>query len=184
MGLLFPFAVTLKETDRVKVVKESLVVKTYGLPLIFWGYLAAILTILCFMYLAVSKPLVKYYQHGQAIDQILAVLVYLFFICIPIVSLGFFFYEKVMIKKKDRLHIIHKLFYLPYHSRKFKLTGEFFIHHFTDSPNMASKKGYPAAFRNKGYFYLYAHTSKGVIQIDRHSQKGELKKLKILLENF
>ena len=184
MGLLFPFAVTLAEKDRVSLENENLTVKTYGLPFLFWGYLAAILSIMSFMYLAIAKPLAKFYKNGELPDQILAVLIYLFFILIPVVLLGFFFYEKILIKKSKQLIMVHKIFYIPFFTRKFELTREFSIDHFSDSPNMAAKLGYPAAFKNRGYFYLHAQTDEGIKRIDRHSQKGELKKLKLLLERF
>lgn len=184
MGLLFPFAVTLEEKDRVKVSGKNLIIKTYGLPLMFWGYLAATLTILSFMYLAIANPLAKFYQNGELPDQIMAVSIYLIFILLPIVLLGFFFYEKILIKKKDQLTIVHKIFYIPFYLQKLELTGGFLIHHFSDSPNMAAKLNYPAAFKNRGHFFLNAKTSKGEKRIDRHSMKRELKKLKLLLEKF
>ena len=184
MGLLFPFAVTLEEKDRVKISGKNLIVKTYGLPLMFWGYLTATLTILFFMYLAIANPLAKFYQNGVLLDKIISVSVYLFFILLPINLLGFFFYEKILIKNKDQLTIVHKIFYIPFYLQKLKLTGEFSIHHFSDSPNMAAKLNYPAAFKNRGYFYLNAKTNEGEKRIDRHSMKGELRKLKLLLEKF
>ena len=56
MGLLFVMPVSEKETDRVSISDNEnpprKLLKSYGLPLIFWGYCLGILVTLFIMYIA------------------------------------------------------------------------------------------------------------------------------------
>jgi len=54
MGLMYIFPVTTNENegDRAQVNNSTLTLKTYGLPMVFWGYLAAIYSVIFVMWLA------------------------------------------------------------------------------------------------------------------------------------
>ena len=67
------------------------------------------------------------------------------------------------------------------------------VDHFMDSPNMAkirSRQGLPSTesmtgFENKGYFELNITTADNKsVNIDRHSRKADLLKLKELLSKY
>ena len=186
MGLLYPFPISEKESDHVEVQDQTLTLRSYGLPLLFWGYLMAILSILLIMYLAIQDPLAKLRQMEDVLNMALAYSVYVCFALIPLSLLAFFFYEKVLMKKKNSLIIIHKIFYIPFLKQHLELTGDFSIRHFLASPNIARQKDDPKmqAFQNRGHFHLYGMTLKGEKIIDRHSQKRELEKLRDLLKRW
>lgn len=186
MGLLYPFPVSVKESDHVKIHDQTLILRSYGLPLLFWGYLAAILSLLFIMYLAIQDPLAKLRKIEDAINMALVYSVIACFVLIPFSLLAFFFYEKILMKRRNSFIVIHRVFYIPFLKQRLELTGDFKIRHFLASPNVARQTDDPQmqAFQNRGHFYLYATTSKGEKRIDRHSQKRELEKLRELLNKF
>jgi hypothetical protein len=60
------------------------------------------------------------------------------------------------------------------------------VESFLSSPNVARMKSTEesAGFQNKGYFVLWLVSKDGNrIQVDRHSRKADLEKLKLLLES-
>ncbi len=190
MGLLYLLPSKINESSHITVNAENtLKLKTYGLPWIFWGYLIASLSIIFFLSLAVWAPVLKLLKSEELIDQILA---YVMFCFIPLLSLslcGFFFTDKIIEKKGAQLTVIWKIFFLPIFIKKIELKNPISleIDHFLDSPNMARRNGSSTskAFQNKGYFELFALTSDNQkILIDRHSLKVELEKIQNLLKSY
>lgn len=191
--------ISTEETDRVEIKNHSLILKSYGLPMIFWGYLAGILIVIAAMALAIKGPLLKLLSSGDAINLLISLAALAVLIFIPTFLLAAFFYEKVLIKRKDQLTIVHRLFWAPILTKKYQLapsatnatTPQFFIGHFLDSPNMAriNKQDNMNQFENKGYFELMANiltkkkTTKSIF-IDRHSRKADVLKLKTLLDQY
>ena len=191
MGLLYQLPVEQDPTDdRVEIAEnKNLILKSYGLPMIFWGYLAAILVVIIFMYLAIQHPIHKLISTGDILNILIGRAVQLTIFGIPLTLIGFFFYEKHLQKSGNTLKVIHKLFWLPISTTTIELMEQdgLSVDHFMDSPNMAkiqNKKDY-AGFQNRGYFQLFAMDTNGKVHlIDRNSRKGEMKKLKELLEEF
>lgn len=198
MGLMYIFPVTddANEGDRATVQDSKLILKTYGLPMIFWGYLAAALAVILIMWLASRAVILKLlsYQEDPTL-LFLGHLVQWTLILTPIVLLGFFFYEKVLTKKGKDLSLTYKIFFIPLWKKNFKLDTEaaFEVKHFMDSPNMAKLRAQQGLggdeamkhFENKGYFELRIVTDKkSSVHIDRHSRKADLVKLKDLLSRY
>lgn len=189
MGLLFQTPVELNELDdRISTGKDgSLRIRTYGLPMVFWGYLLAIFGVLFFMILAIKEPLMKVLTGEDAINQFIGLCVLAIFILGPLTLLAFYFYEKEILKRGNTLRITHRTFFLPVWRKSFSLEdAQLELEHFLDSPNMAAKtkKQGMAGFENRGYFKLIVKTKSGKSYlVDRNGRRGEMRKLKELLEN-
>ena len=191
MGLLYPFPASAEETDFISIETaqsgaKKIGLRTYGLPYIFWGYAAASLSIVFFLWLAVQDSLTKLYSMGDPVDQMLVRSLQAFLILLPICSLAFFFYEKKLSRCGDQLKIVQKLFWIPYSVRTYSLrkVEPFEVMHYIDAPNMARIKSGPESvgFQNKGYFTLWAHLGNGKkIMLDRHSRKADLVGIQALL---
>lgn len=198
MGLMYIFPVTddPSEGDRVEIKDQTITLKTYGLPMIFWGYLGATLSVLLIMWLASRAVIAKLLSYAD--DPTLLFLGHLVqwtLILTPIILLGFFFYEKMLSKKGSELVITHRIFFIPIWRRKYQLekSDALSVDHFMDSPNMArirNRQGLGGQeamkhFENKGYFELNIKTNKNSsINIDRHSRKADLLKMKELLSKY
>ncbi len=188
MGLFYVFPIQEDESpDHVQVTPEGLLLRTYGPPYIFWWYLLGIILILCFMALGTYSSLLKLWHSQDSINQILCIAVWSIFILLPIVLLGGFFFEKILIKNGEQISIAYRIFFLKFYEKKIflKNSNSFKIHHFLESANQARINSSPdfKAFENKGYFELFAEDKNGnLIFLDRHSQRHELKKLRELLE--
>lgn len=187
MGLMYVFPVSAEEEDFVIKNENSLTLKTYGLPYIFWIYGACIISVIIFMFLAIKDPVLKLISLGDGQDASLGYGLLTFISLLPISILGFFFYEKRIIKTKSHIKIVHKIFGINFFSESFYLDdGEpFMITSFLSTPNVAriNANDENLGFQNKGYFILWIKTKEGKkIQIDRHSRKIDLDKLKMLLE--
>ena len=88
--------------------------------------------------------------------------------------------------QKAEIKIIHKIFGVTVFSEKFILekSDAFTIEPFLASPNIARLKASEenTGFQNKGYFILWLTSKDGRrIQLDRHSRKSDLEKLRTLL---
>lgn len=197
MGLMYIFPVTdnTNEDDRTEIRDSELILKTYGLPMIFWGYLAAAMSVLLLMWLASRATIQKLLSYTEEPTLLfLGHLVQWTLILIPITLLAFFFYEKVIAKKGTRLVITHKIFFIPIFRKTYKLSSNdsLEVTHFLASPNMAKLRASQGLsdesmkhFENKGYFELSIKTDKkSFISIDRHSRKADLLKLKELLSRY
>lgn len=197
MGLMYIFPVTddQSEGDRAVVKDQKLILKTYGLPMIFWGYLAAALSVLLIMWLASRAVIAKLLTYEDPTLIFLGHLVQWTLFLSPIIMLGFFFYEKVLTKKGLTIEVAHKVFFITFWKRNYKLENAeaIAVEHFMASPNMARLRnrqglGNPEAlkhFENKGYFELNITTDKKEsVNIDRHSRKADLIKMKDLLLKY
>lgn len=187
MGLLYVFPVGEDETDFVEKKDGTLVLKTYGLPYIFWFYALCSVAVVFFMFLAIKEPVLKLIKLGDETDATLGYSLLSFIGLLPVLVLAFFFYEKRILKKGAELRLVHKVFGITVFSEKFIIEGtdSLTVQSFLTSPNVARMKGgeESVGFQNKGYFVLWLNGKDGQrVQIDRHSRKTDLDKLKALLE--
>lgn len=191
MGLLFQFPNQHNpEDDRIHVDEEnSLTLKTYGLPWVFWGYLVAILAVIFFMSLAIRSPLESIFAGDDQINTFLGHLVIVTMAIIPLSVFCILFYEKILIKKNDKLIVIHRLFWTPFRKTVYQLSHKEAVElrHFLEAPNIARikhEKGLEA-FENRGHYeVIVTLVDKRQIVIDRHSQKHDIKKFIELLKQY
>lgn len=187
MGLLYIFPNSDEETDNDRVIKtsDSITLKTYGLPMIFWAYLAAIYIVVFTMWLSIKSALDKLLTYDDVSMIFLYWLVKGTLIAGPLILLAFFFYEKFITKSKKLLIITHRLFFIPVWTKKIMLDSSdaFSVDHFLDSPNVAkiNPQAETRGFENKGHFELHARSKGKVIFVDRCSQKSDLVKMQELL---
>lgn len=189
MGLLYQLPVKHDPLDdRIFFKDDCLTIKSYGLPYIFWAYFLGICVVVFFMYLAIKDPIEKIYQSSDVLNQYLAHSVLATFIFIPSFLLFFFFYEKVLVRSKNRLEICHRVFGLTLRKVNvaFKSNDQLILQHHLDSPNVAKIRAQEEfkGFENKGYHELYIQdleNPRKQFLIDRNSRLGELKKLQKLL---
>lgn len=186
MGLMYVFPVAEDETDFYIKKDESLVLKTYGLPYVFWFYALCSIAVIGFMFLAIKEPVLKLISLGDDTDATLGYALLSFVGLLPVTILGFFFYEKRIIRSGDTLRLVHRVFGIIFFSETFPLESAdaLKVEAFLDSPNVAKMKGdgENLGFQNKGYFILWLTLPDGKrIQLDRHSRKVDLEKLKKLI---
>lgn len=187
MGLMYVFPVAEDETDFYDKKGETLILKTYGLPYIFWIYALCSVVVIFFMFLAIKAPVLKLIQLGDQTDATLGYSFLSFIGFLPLFIFAFFFYEKRIIKHKDQISLVHKVFGITVLKQKFQVekSDSLSVESFLTSPNVARIKSSDEnlGFQNKGYFVLWIKDKNGKkIQIDRHSRKADLDKLKALLE--
>jgi hypothetical protein len=186
MGLMYVFPVSLEEEDFVQNKTESLTLKTYGLPYIFWGYAAASIAVILFMFLAVREPVLKLISLGDETDATLGYSLLSFIGFLPVFILSFFFYEKRIVSKHQVITLEYRLFGLKFFSETFSYEAldPFSVTPFLSSPNVArmAAREESQGFENKGYYVLWITLDSGKkILIDRHSRKADLLKLKTLI---
>lgn len=187
MGLLYPFPVSKEESDFVSEDANSITLKSYGLPYIFWGYAVCVIAVVVLMFVGIKGPVLKLVSLGDETDSTLGYALLSIIGLAPVVILSFFFYEKRIIAKKNQLILQHRLFWLPVFTEKFEVKSldQFSIEAHIDSPNVARLKAQEGTqgFQNKGYFILWLkETDKKRIIVDRHSRKVDLEKLLELLK--
>lgn len=183
---MYVFPATEEEIDRIDQKNDQITLKSYGLPLIFWGYLIALLGVIFVMFVAIKNPLLKVLNSPDPINKILAIAVFALLIGLPIILLCFYFYEKRINKNKNILSIGHYIFGIKIKTKKIELkeNTSIEVRHLLSTPNVAKQKGDEElrGFQNKGYFQLLAINIKGEeIFVDRHSRKADLIKIKELL---
>lgn len=189
MGLLYVFPVSEEETDFVVKKDDTLILKTYGLPYIFWIYALCAVLVVFFMFLAIKEPVLKLISLGEETDASLGYALLSFVGSIPLFIFAFFFYEKRITKRKNELGLEHRVFGIKVFSEKFLMESndQLEISNFIDSPNVARMKNTPESqgFQNRGYFTLKLISPDGKkIMIDRHNRKIDLEKLRdMLLKN-
>lgn len=187
MGLLYVFPVSLEEKDFCEIKDQTMTLKTYGLPYIFWGYATAAVMVILFMFMAIKAPVLKLIALGDETDSFLGYSLLSFIGVLPIIIFGCFFYEKRLVKKGKTLTLEYRVFAIKVFSETFTPadTDPYEIKPYLSSPNLARIKGGEEAegFQNKGYFTLKLKTQDGkIILIDRHSRKADLLKLEELLK--
>ena len=173
-----------KDINGVKAIS----VRNYGLPMIFWGYLMAIFAVIFFMILAINEPLMRAFNGEDQINQVIALVVMITLGLAPITLLAVYFYEKEILKHGKELEIIHRVFFIPVRKVRVSLNDEgLVLEHYLDSLNVAAaqKKDGMAGFENRGHYKIMAHGKKGdVVLVDRNSRRGEMRKLKELLDSY
>jgi len=187
MGLLYVFPVSLEEKDFAAVKDQSMTLKTYGLPYLFWGYATAVIAVIFFMFLAVKAPVLKLVALGDETDTWLGYSFLSVIGSLPIFIFSFFFYEKRIVKKEKLLTLEHRVYGIKFYSESFVPADAdaMTIAPYLSSPNLARIKASEesAGFQNKGYFTLKLKTADGrEVLIDRHSRKADLAKLERLIE--
>lgn len=188
MGLMYPFPISTDETDFAIRDEKSLVLKTYGLPYIFWIYALCSVAMIFVMFIAVKAPVLKLIELGDQTDSILGYSLLSFIGILPVFIFTFFFYEKRIVATPRSLKLEHRIFGLAFYTKQFQLEGtdNLDVESFLNSPNVARMKNNSSeqGFQNKGYFVLWLrHDSGKKVLIDRHSRKADLIKLKDLLES-
>lgn len=190
MGLMYMLPVSKEETDRLEINNNRLILKSYGLPLVFWGYFLAITSIIGVMYIIIKGPLNLLAKNANLVDFVLLYSVYFIMIFIPLFILTALFYEKWLIKDGNKITICHRFFFLPLFKKSMTqcdLETQLVIEHLLDSPNIAKMKQSPdlKGFENRGYYQLFLNNENGKkILLDRHSRKSDLIKIKQLLTQF
>ena len=187
MGLMFQMPLEENDLDdRIEVRNGHIRLRSYGLPMIFWGYLGAAFTVIIFMILAIYGPIQSILAGDDAINKIIAYAVLGIFIFGPIIALAFYFYEKELIKYEDQLTIKHKVFFIPVKSTTVTINEKnpLRLEHLLDSPNVAKMRQEKSmsGFENRGYYQVFAKLNNGrEVLVDRNSQKREMRKLIDLL---
>lgn len=188
MGLLYQMPVSNDEGDRTTINKSGLTLKSYGLPYIFWGYLAAAWAVASMLYLAINATAMTMIKSDDQLNQVLAIIVLIVLFAIPIFFTCFYFFEVVWIKNEQKLIVKKKLFFTTISTKLISLQSKdsLSVEHFLDSANYARLHKHPdlKSFQNKGYFELYAiDKDNKKIKLDRHSRKADLVKIKKLLSS-
>ena len=190
---MYIMPVSEQEIDRIEIKDtkdgKSITLKSYGLPLIFWGYLAGILVVLFAMGLAIKGPMMKMMQMQDPLNRALAWLVFATILAIPLGLLGFLFYEKLISKSGTNLTVTHRVFWIPIWKRSYQLknSDSLSVEHYMDSPNVAKIEGKQElrAFQNQGHYNLHAQLQNNkFILVDRHSRRADLKKLSEILSRY
>ncbi|MBT3584496.1 MAG: hypothetical protein HN509_06300 [Halobacteriovoraceae bacterium] len=182
MGLIYQFPIKEGESPQIEEKEGGISLGSYGLPMIFWGYLAAFLSVLLIMFLAVKNPLYKMLTMDDYINQKLALLMIITFVSLPLIAIGFFFYQKNFYKRKNLFSIQQKVFGLPFQKKELELStsNPFSIVHSLETPNMAKIHNEPEmrAFQNQGYFELFGNLSNGSkVLLDRNNRKSDLNRI-------
>lgn len=186
MGLLYVFPVSADETDFAIKQDNKLILKSYGLPYIFWFYALCCVAVVFFMFLAIKGPTLKLVELGDETDATLGYALLSFIGLLPLIIFSFFFYEKRIIRTRAMISLEYRVFGIRFFTESFGLesSDSLIIEPFLSSPNVARMKSGPenVGFQNKGYFILLLKDKNGrQIQIDRHSRKADLEKLRQLL---
>lgn len=188
MGLMYVFPVSTEETDFVIKEDGKTVLKTYGLPYVFWFYAFCSVLVVFFMFLAIKAPVLKLVELGDDTDATLGYSLLSLIGMAPVIIFSFFFYEKRIVRFKNELDMEYRLFGLRVYKERYELESgdSLMIDSFISSPNVARSRNEKEdlGFQNKGYFILWLTTKDGRrVLIDRHSRKVDLEKLKVLIES-
>jgi len=185
MGLLYVFPVSKEESDFVQIDQDTITVRSYGLPYIFWIYALSITIIILFMTFSIWNPIQKLMLLGDQIDRLTAKTILSLLLGTPVFLFSFFFYEKRIQRTGDKMIIQDFLWWIKIRERRLHLTSDsqVSIEAYLDSPNVAKihSSEETRGFENKGYFTLSLYQEKKKILIDRHSRKKDLEDLKSLL---
>ncbi len=190
MGLIYLYPTEDNDPDHFIKRNDSLTLRSYGLPPLFWAYAIAICGILFLLYLPIHEPLQKYKEIGESFDLYFIYALYALMIGSPLVLMSFFFYEKQMTVSKGIITLVSKLFFISVRTQKIPYgpLDTLEISHFIDSPNMARIKDDRAlkSFYNRGYheLVLKSKNARDSIILDRATRKADLEKIKKLIMDF
>jgi hypothetical protein len=189
MGLMYQFTSDIEDFDHVAEHDTSITLRTYGLPPIFWGYLAACLLAIGSLTLAVWPSVMKIIKSKELIDLLIGYGLIFTVFSVSLIFITLFFYEKNITKDKNHLTLTHKLYFMPFRKTNIELreSNQFSVNNFMASANVAKISGDESlrGFQNKGYYQLFAFDKNDQeIVIDRSSRKIDLEKIMILLTNY
>lgn len=186
MGLMYVFPVSREEEDFVIKKDDQIVLKSYGLPYIFWFYAVCICAVIVFMFFAIKNPIEKLILLGDSTDATLGYSLLSFLGLLPVVLFAFFFFEKRILSKGRQISMEYRVYGLKVFSETFTYSTaeDLTVEAFLNTPNVARIKNEDGTqgFQNKGYYILWLKTADTKrIQLDRHSRKVDLEKLRDLL---
>ena len=191
MGLLYIIPLSKEEYPLVQETSElgpqTIQLESYNLPRLFFLYYLAIMATLGILATASYRPIIKLYQTGDWINQLLAIGVIVVLIALPVVMTSMWFYKVRIVKKKNQMKLARYLFGIPFLVKNIELVGEKLqVKQNLESPNIAKMKNDPTmkGFQNRGHFLLIAHNQKKPLILDRHSSKTELDQLKNFLDSY
>ncbi len=176
MGLIYQFPISSE--DSYVQINKNLIIKSYGLPKIFWLYYLLFIvfyTTLCFL---LWQPLMNLIN----VDFFLGWITVIYTLLTPLIPLFFFYYEKTLILNNFDLTIEKKVFFI--FSRKNHLLEQLILRRFLDSPNYARIHKLDSSFQNKGYFILLGKNATCEFFIDRSSQGRDLLLLAQIFINY
>ena len=186
MGLMYSLPISLDEKDFAEVKGNTLFLRTYGLPYIFWIYLLCALIFYFLICLFSFQLLQKLMQMG-GVDQVIAYAIAIFLAMLPMITLGFFFYYREIKISPNTIIVKTHLFFIPIKKNVLNSSEiSFEITSHLDSANIAKQNPSQEniGFQNKGYFILFAYADTQKIQIDRSSSKTDLMKIQGMIEKF
>ena len=124
MGLLYPFPVDSDETDHVISGNHTLLLKSYGLPYLFWGYLLGGLSVIALLSVLSWPLLTKMLSSQDSLNVTLAIFSFLVLLGTPLGFTLFFFIEFRLLKKGNTIIKSLYLLGLPLYRRSFQLRSE------------------------------------------------------------
>ena len=193
MGLLYIMPASIEEIDHVKIIEDEkknkkIILSSYGLPLMFWGYFLVLITLELAMYFSVQTIAVKLMNSDEFFDKLIAWGCLLTMASIPLFCLCMLFFQKKITREETKIIISWNIFgvqlrrkVIDYH----EATDELRVSHLLESANMAKIKKDPKtrAFENQGHYILTLNKDGKEIFLDRHTRKQDLLKLSALITN-
>ncbi len=185
MGLLYLFPTNSNESEYVTIKQDAqyqtVTIKSYGLPWIFWVYAAAAILLLGILSSSVYSPMLKLLSIATIADKILILSFVATLVLVFLSIITFLYWQIHIIVTKDSVSIEYRPFGLKIFKKSLKKDATFTLQvmHFLESPNMARMQQDERYkdFQNKGYFELMASNQNGKILIDRSSRKQDLEDL-------
>jgi len=189
MGLIYQFPIDDSDSHYVQKAEKLILIKSYGLPKIFWIYGGLVSTVLIILMRIIYPSLIQLWITGESLDKILVASASIFLL-LTIIGLISAFYIQFHLEIKP--NSFSKFFTIFGMKWKIFTIDEFLeteckIHHFLGTPNLAriNKDIELKNFENKGYFELiYSASNQSFIVIDRSSRKDDLIELKKLINQF
>ena len=99
MGLLYVMPISLKEKDRIELIQSNtskkIILKSYGLPLIFWASYFTLLLVVAIMGITIYGPLSKVIYSQDLLNQFIGLLTTSILIATPFAGAFFLLFEKL-----------------------------------------------------------------------------------------
>lgn len=192
MGLLYIMPASIEEIDHVKIENDEknkkIILSSYGLPLMFWGYFLVLITLELAMFFSVQAIAIKLMNSEELFDKIIAWGCLITMVIIPFFCLCMLFFQKKIIRDNTKITITWNVFGIQLRKKVFdyhESTDELRVSHLLESANMAKIKKDPKtrAFENQGHYILILIKDGQEIFLDRHTRKQDLVKLSGLIAN-
>ncbi len=191
MGLLYQFPNSKNETDYVEYQSSpaSIIIKSYGLPYIFWFYAIGILATLFLLALTIWPSITTLYQYDDVSAKIIALATFALLILSPFALLLPFFFQKILKAKSKKLEIKATILGIKVYHKTFEnvTADKLIVRHFLSSPNYARlhQNEHNQDFQNRGYFELTLELPGSLrpFVLDRSSRKQDLIDLQSLLSD-